>query len=153
MKDSIPSYINILAGALMMFFAFIIWLYTTEFPQLDEGYPGPSLFPRMIASSLAIAGLIIIIQGFRSWKRSLLKDTKPVNGDALYPYLRLGLGLLAVGLYPLLKPWIGFIPSISLVCFSLALLMKIRIKIALPVAVITALALYSIFYYLLGVSL
>lgn len=136
-----------------MIFAFVIWLYTAEFPQLEEGYPGPSLFPRIIASGLGLAGIIIIIQGFRSWNRSLLKDAKPINGDSLYPYLRLGLGLVAVGLYPILQPWIGFIPSISMVCFALALLMKVKIRYALPIAVITALVLYSMFYYLLGVSL
>ncbi len=150
MKDRTPKFVNIISGSLLIVLSMGLWLFTEGFPQLDEGYPGPALFPRIVAAGLGISGLVILMFGiFR--KDDIERKDREKN--TYQPYIRLISGLVLVGLYPLIQPLLGFIPSLSIVCLGLALLMRVQLKVAAPIAVLTSLFLYSIFYYLLGVSL
>ena len=43
--------------------------YARNFPKLEKGYPGPSLFPTVLAVLFIVAGIVLIFQDLRSKKR------------------------------------------------------------------------------------
>jgi putative tricarboxylic transport membrane protein len=108
-----------LIGIVLILFGAAVLLYTRGFPTLEEGYPGPALFPNVLAVLFLIAGLVLLIQGARS-KAALIKiDRKALGGRALlnilsvlpavvvYIFLSepLGLLILSFGLLFLLMTW------------------------------------------------
>lgn len=124
-----------------------IWWQSGSFPDLEEGYPGPSLFPRMIAVGLLLSGLWL---GFEAFKGSTQKEEAQPGHSAL---LKLVGGLALVGLYPLLQPLLGFMASLGLICLGIGLLLSVKPWIALVSAVCTVLFIFFTFEILLGVTL
>lgn len=51
--------------------AWVIW-YARGFPKLEQGYPGPSLFPTVLSVLLILSGIILIAQDLHH-KRQLFK--------------------------------------------------------------------------------
>ena len=64
-----------ISGIFLLALSGWLWWYTGSFPQLDEGYPGPSLFPRLIALGLFLAGISIIFKGMRNKGAAVTRDT------------------------------------------------------------------------------
>lgn len=124
-----------------------IWWQSGSFPSLEEGYPGPSLFPRMIAIGLLLGGIWI---GLKSFQQPSEEDASWLQQASL---LKLGGGVILVGLYPILQPLIGFMGSLGLVCLGVALLLGIKPWIAVVSALGTVLFIFVTFEMLLGVSL
>jgi putative tricarboxylic transport membrane protein len=106
-------------GIVLILFGAAVLFYTQGFPNLEEGYPGPALFPGVLAVLFLIAGLVLLIQGFRS-KAALIKiDREALGGRALlnilsvhgavvvYIFLSepLGFLILSFGLLFLLMTW------------------------------------------------
>ena len=61
--------------------AFGIWtiLYSRHFPTMEEGYPGPSLFPMVLAVLFIISGIVLIIQDIRSRSKILKFDVSDLS--------------------------------------------------------------------------
>ena len=140
---------NLIAGLFLSGLGVWIWVYTGAFPELQEGYPGPALFPRVIAAGLALAGLGFVAGSLRKGgeiRQALRQPAWP--GVA-----RLALGVGLVALYPLMQPWMGFIPTVSLLCFVIAVVLKVRLVVAALTAVVGTLLLYGLFTGVLGVPL
>jgi putative tricarboxylic transport membrane protein len=98
-NDGLIGIVLILCGAAVL-------LYTRGFPTLEEGYPGPALFPNVLAVLFLIAGLVLLIQGARS-KAALIKiDRKALGGRALLNILSV---LAAVVVYIFLSEPLGFL--------------------------------------------
>jgi len=57
---------NTAIGVGLIVFAIAVLLYTRTFPTLEKGYPGPSLFPNVLAVLFIIAGITLVAQGVRS---------------------------------------------------------------------------------------
>ena len=66
---------------------------------------------------------------------------------------RLALGVGLVALYPVMQTWLGFIPTISILCFGIAVALKVRWVVAAVTAVVGTLLLYGLFTGVLGVPL
>lgn len=124
-----------------------IWWQSANFPALEEGYPGPSLFPRLIAIGLLLGGIWI---GFKSMRTSE-DQAQEIERDS--SFLKLGGGVILVAAYPILQPLIGFILSLGLVCLGIALLLGIKPWIAVVSATGTVLFIFVTFEILLGVTL
>ena len=139
---------EILNGSILLLFGGWIWWQTTSFPSLPEGYPGPALFPRLVSIGLILSGLALLISPD---KISLVSEIRMgANKPGL---IRLGVGIAAVACYPLLQPYLGFAPTLAIICFGIALLLGIRIWIAALSSVGTVLFIFLTFEKLLGVSL
>lgn len=132
-------------GLLLLALGAWIWWYTANFP-LDEGYPGPSLFPRMVAVGFMICGLLLLITQRRLPKIGTVGRPGPQA-------LLLGGGLLLVLIFPWLIGLIGFVPSLGLLCFSMGLLLRVVWWKAGLTAVLTAGIIYLLFVNGLGVTL
>ncbi len=124
-----------------------IWWQSGSFPTLEEGYPGPSLFPRMVAVGLLLGGVWIGLKSFR-------QDGEATEDLPREPsWLKWGGGVIVVALYPVLQPLLGFMVSLGLICLGVGLLLGIKPWIALVSALGTVLFIFVTFEILLGVSL
>ncbi len=128
-----------------------IWWYSGRFPSLEEGYPGPALFPRFVSIGFIISGLVLI------WE-IVAKAKADSGGEAQWlatrsSWLRLLGGIGLVVSYPFLQPLIGFVATLGLICFFMAILLKAKIWTAALTAATTVLLIYLAFSNLLGVAL
>ena len=142
---------NLIAGILLAGLGVWIWVYTNTFPSLQEGYPGPALFPRLIALGLVLAGLSFVVGSLR--RIAEIRDAIQQPRPAWSGLARLVLGVGLVVLYPLVQTWLGFIPTISLLSFVVAYVLKARLVVAAATALLSALVIYWLFTGVLGVPL
>ena len=105
-----------LIGIVLILFGAAVLFFTQGFPTLEEGYPGPALFPNVLAALFLIAGLVLLFQGVRS-KAALIKiDRQALGGRALLNILSV---LAAVVVYIFLSELVGFL----ILSFGLLLLL------------------------------
>ncbi|MEZ4776793.1 MAG: tripartite tricarboxylate transporter TctB family protein [Bacteroidia bacterium] len=138
---------NRISGLSLVVIAAAVWLYAGTFPVLDENHPGPSLFPRMIALSIAIAGVALV------FTRSTPKEAEATVYEFSGDHFRL-MGLLAgTALIPLLYEFAGLMPCIAGIVLLAGFLFKANWRAAILTAAGTTLAIYWIFGLLLGVPI
>jgi len=135
-------------GLLLIGLAAWLWWYSGSFPELQEGYPGPALFPRIMAMGLGLSGLLFLILPWSASQRDAEnKEEKDTS------WLRLGGGIGVLILFPLVSPHLGFKITLGLVCLSFGLLFKLKSWIAVLAALGAVLFVYLTFSKLLGVAL
>jgi len=84
--------------------AWVIW-YARGFPKLEQGYPGPSLFPTVLAVLFILAGTILIVQDLYH-KRQLFKiDATLLTRPQL---VNIALVLSAILFYIFVSDFLGF---------------------------------------------
>ena len=135
---------EIINGILLVLIGGLVWWQSAAFPTLEEGYPGPSLFPRIISVGLILTG-------------GLLLFSRVVKKDEVTPtekqWLKLFGGLGLVVIYPILHPYLGFLPTLGMVCLGMGFLLGVKPWIAVVSALGTVLFIFLTFEQLLGVSL
>ncbi|MGI9544096.1 MAG: tripartite tricarboxylate transporter TctB family protein [Cyclobacteriaceae bacterium] len=141
---------DLITTAILLILAAWIWYYSGRFPDLPEGYPGPKLFPRIIALGLALIGLGI---GVRSFMLGAKPDGDPQGSNKTKSPVRLALGVLLMGLFPVISPLLGFVNSLLLVGSLLGFVLQVKWWKALLTAGITTAGIYLIFAELLKVPL
>ncbi len=139
-----------ISGVLLVGLSLWIWWYSRGFPQLDNGYPGPSLFPVVIAGSLGLAGLWLGYRGLRGPKRTTAKNT---GSRVLSGGVRLIAGLALAVLYPVLITYTHFIPLMAFFILFIALLLKNAAWHAILMAILSASLIYALFTQLMNVPL
>lgn len=140
---------TLISGVICSLLGAAIWLYSGTFPELPEGYPGPSLFPRVIAGGLVLSGIALLVRGVRAWKRGEEAIRRPAPAGLL----RLAVTLAAVALFPLMQGLAGTIAALFLVCLAVAFTLGVRPVIAVLTALASAAGVYLVFDRLLGVPL
>ncbi len=141
---------DITSGLLLMGLSLWVWWQSASFPQLDDGYPGPSLFPRAIAICIGIAGAVLLMK--RAFGKSTSNRTAARNLNVA-GVLRLLAGLALAATYPLLIQYTHFIPIMAMVILFVGLLLKNQAWNALLMSVLSAALIYALFTQLLGVPL
>ena len=124
---------------------------TASYPLLDEGHPGPALFPRIVGVLMAGFGAVLSVYGIRGrdtsdvvvW-RQLHRNTGFVN--ALFVLA----GVLA---FIVLVEWAGFLLITTLVLAVLMWRLRVRLVGAVPIAALFAVLMYTLFAKLLRVPL
>ena len=154
---------DLLSGILLMAISLIVYIQSLSFPLLPEGYPGPSLFPQILALSLGLMGVGLLIVGFRKPKAqppSAPQKVIPSSG-----WGRILGGMAAIALYPLSYPYIAplqsslglaFNPMLGLMglsLFILTLITKVPLRTAILVSITAPLLVYLIFTQFLGVAI
>ncbi len=142
---------DIISGLLLVGISVWIWWQTSAFPKLQDGYPGPALFPQIIAILLAVAGLYLAAKGSR--KKATTKSPSYSPTKALAGLTRLFIGLALAALYPVLIQYTHFIPVMAFLILFVALLLKNAAWHALLMSVLSAALIYSLFTQLLNVPL
>jgi putative tricarboxylic transport membrane protein len=132
------------AGAILIVLAGCFIALTLNFPPFPGQKYGPSLFPRLLGTALALCGVLLIVRHLRTDVRA--------PALALAPWLRDPWRLVSFGLVPLavlasILGWerVGFVP-VCLVCL-VALFLWFRVRPAAAVAIaIAATALLQLFF-------
>lgn len=137
------------SGIALLALSLWLWYYTASFPQLDGGYPGPGLFPRIVALGLGLAGVMLLIQALRGKSRSKQKK-RTISWSGMARFAT-GMGLLAA--YPVLIEQFHFIPVMALLIFVFGLLLRSPRWHALMMATLSAALIYALFTQLMGVPL
>lgn len=149
--DDLKPVRDLIAGGLMAGLGAWVWSYAGGFPALEEGYPGPALFPRVIAAGLVLSGLALIAGGFVPLNpfRRAIRTPLPSGGGLA----RLALIGVLVALCPLVQDRLGFVPVVGAVILATGRMLGVRLRLAVPTALLGALLIYWIFSGLLGVPL
>ena len=139
-------------GALLLLLGVVLLVHVQAFPKIPGQQVGPAMFPGLIASGLAVCGLLLIVSGYgkratepwyetAEWMRSgrhFLSFVAIVGGVAAYVLLADAVGFLIVA--PVLL-WIWFT------------VLGVRKGTAVVVAIVSALVIWYAFYKLLRVPL
>jgi putative tricarboxylic transport membrane protein len=150
MPDTSPVR-NLIAGGITAGLGLWVWAYTAGFPDLPEGYPGPALFPRLIAAGLVLSGLALVAGSLRPLYRRRRSFGEPLpHGPGL---ARLALVGALLAAYPLLQCRAGFVPALGVLMLAVGWMLGVHLRLAVPAAVLGALLIYWIFAGLLGVPL
>jgi putative tricarboxylic transport membrane protein len=135
-----------LVGGAAILVGIYFFLATLTFPTMSGGAPGPSLFPRILATLLTLAGLVLL-RGSAGARR----DEEERYG--LMAILR-GIGVLAgIAAYVALVEQLGFLLCAGSLLAGLMLLLEVRVWIALATAVALSVGTVLLFEKLLRVPL
>lgn len=143
---------RLVPGGLVFVLGLVVWLYAGTFPEQDGGYPGPGLFPRVIAAGMVLSGLGLLVQALRVLRVAGTPDLDAVPFNLLAA-LRVAAGLGLVALYPLLQGRVGFIPTVSALSLGVAILLGVNPLTAGLTAIGGSTLIYFSFTRLLGVPL
>ncbi|MCI0527306.1 MAG: tripartite tricarboxylate transporter TctB family protein, partial [Nitrospira sp.] len=163
---------NILIGLGTMILGGVILFLIWGFPELDDGYPGPALFPGILAGLFIVFGMVLLAQSI--WVNLLLDRSRKHTGEnprfplsqagdtdqpvqnKLYSFkgiLNVACVLAAILLYIFFVETLGFLITGF---FLLALLM---IKLGVPswksgmISLLSTVGIYMLFAKLLKVPL
>lgn len=141
---------NTAVGLLLILFACVVLVHVQSFPKLDNGYPGPALFPQVLSVLIIGCGIGLAVQGIRRRERLWRLDPGTVTPAG---WLNIAVVLGAVVCYIFLAERVGFL------IFSFAMLMalmqwfKVKRLPGLAMSVAVTLAIYLLFAKVLLVPL
>ncbi len=141
-----------LLGALFAVLGVWVWWYTGFFPSLDGGYPGPALFPRIVSVGLILGGVGLVFSNWKSGHR-LTWESSSLSTQELSRWLRVLAAVAFASLIPLAWDAFGPIPVAVLIMLVFGLLSAAPLLTSFAIAVVGGLALYLLFFRLLGVPL
>ncbi len=136
-------------GIFLITFGALVLFLTKGFPTLSKGYPGPSLFPNVLAMLFMITGSILIVQGVRS-KRPWLKLSNSLRGKPLANIVAVIAVIIA---YIYLSDLLGFLILSFILLFLLMLWFKVELLWNLLMASSVTVLVYLLFVKLLMVPL
>jgi putative tricarboxylic transport membrane protein len=139
-----------IGGGIFMALGVFIWAMTFQFPVLDDGHPGPSLFPRVLGTLFIFFGSLVVLSG---WRAARAKATAPPEEKMPMNYFNPLLVIILIAAFIALAPKLGFIVTGAAVLFLL--MMKLRVSLLKRSIVSVALVcfVYLIFSKLLRVPL
>jgi len=141
---------ELLAGVIFIALAVAVWVYAQGFPSLRGGHPGPALFPQVVSAFLGLSGLLLCVVALRQGR---LAHPNSGAGPTWGGLARALLVVALASLYPLVQEQLGFIPTVSLLSFGVAFLLRAPLLPALLTSVVGTVLIYWLFTRLLGVPL
>lgn len=140
---------NVAASIILILLSILIWWQSDSFPGLEEGYPGPNLFPRIIALGLGGIGLLLSYTHFKGAASKANIELKLGSNQIFRP----ALAILLVASFPIISPIIGFIFTLLIVTVLMGFVFQLEWKNAILTGLITVGVIYLIFSQLLSVIL
>lgn len=141
---------NTLIGLLLIIFACTVLVHVQSFPKLDNGYPGPALFPEVLSMLFIFCGIGLIIQGIRNRERLLKYDLGAVT---LAGWLNIAFVLGAIVCYIFLAEYVGFLIFSFVILMILMKWLKVKLLSSLVMSTTVTLAIYLLFAKILLVPL
>jgi len=138
------------SGALLLALAIAILFNVSVFPSIPGQNVGPSLFPSVLASLLAVCALLLIREGLSSAQAWCELGEWMRSAHHLRNFL-LTLGCLLF--YIVASDALGFIVCGTLILGVLFLAFSVRVQLVLPLALLVTLVIHAAFYKGLRVPL
>jgi putative tricarboxylic transport membrane protein len=141
---------NTVIGLVIILFGGAVLIDTRSFPSLENGYPGPSLFPNILAVLFIIAGIVLVAQGVRCREKFLKFDTTGIGQGGVVNIL---LVLVAILFYILLSDFLGFQITSFILLVGLMKWLRVSTFWSLSMSVVITEAIYILFAKILLVAL
>lgn len=141
---------DLIVGLLVLIGAAALYAAASTFPPIPGQQYGADVFPTLTAAGLAACGFLLCLGAVRAGPFPLAQATWIREPGAL-PRALATIALTAA--YLVLTPLLGFILAASLVLIGLFLIVRVRLKVAVPVALATAIVTWWSFAYGLRVPL
>ena len=141
---------NTAIGLFLIIFAAAVLWHVQSFPSLDNGYPGPALFPSVLAVLFILCGVGLIIQGVRQHEKLLKFDIGTLTVSGLFNiFFVLG----AIVCYILVAETIGFLIFSFVILMVLMKWLKVKTPSSILMSVGVTLVIYLLFAKVLLVPL
>ena len=137
-------------GLSLIIFACAVLVHVQSFPELDNGYPGPALFPSVLSVLFIFCGIGLISQGIRKREKILKFDFESVN---LAGWINIAFVLGAIVCYIFFSDYIGFLIFSFIILMILMKWLKVSTLLSLVMSVSVTLAIYLLFAKVLLVPL
>jgi putative tricarboxylic transport membrane protein len=112
-----------IGGGIFTALGIFIWALTFQFPVLDDGHPGPSLFPRVLGTLFILFGSMVILSG---WRAGSSETPAPPGEEVQLNYFNPFLVIILIAAFIALAPKLGFI--ITGAAILIILMMKLRVS-------------------------
>ena len=126
-SDTVVGAGFVAAGALII-------VGTLNYPSLEGGHPGPSLFPRLLGGLMAIFGGLVSVKGARA--RDATEDVDWLRLHRNPSFINAMFVLAGVVGYILFVEKLGFLVAGALLLFGIMWRLKVPVVKALIVAVV-----------------
>ena len=143
---------DLVVGVVLLALALGVFVHAQSFPPIRGQNVGPSAFPSLLAALLMLCAALLAIRGWRA-----RHGTPAVR---IAPWVRLAaqrrsfaVALISVIFYILVLEPLGFIVSGAMLVTTMFAVLGIRLIIALPLGIVIAIGVHTIFYGLLRVPL
>ena len=141
---------NTAIGLFLIIFAAAVLWHVQSFPSLDNGYPGPALFPSVLAVLFILCGAGLIIQGVRQREKLLKFDTGALTLSGL---LNIIFVLATIVCYIFLAEPVGFLIFSVAVLVVLMKWLKVKTLSSIMMALSVTFVIYLLFAKVLLVPL
>ncbi|MQA82154.1 MAG: hypothetical protein GEV10_27410 [Streptosporangiales bacterium] len=147
---------DLVSGAVSALFGATVLVYVQGFPRLEDGSPGPALFPGIVGGLFVLFGSVLVGRWIRHRVTRAGTSEEP-RGDVTVPSRTAWINAAAVVgsivFYLLVVDVLGSTLTIGICLFALAWRLGARVWVALVSAVVTATLIYLVFERLLLVPL
>jgi len=143
-------------GALLALLGAAILWHVQGFPRIPGQNVGPALFPGILAAALVVCGAALIASGLKARRATSVSSPWAVAPEWLRsrPQLLAFAVLVACNVFYLVAvDRLGFLPTAFVYLAALMWALRVRLALALPVALVMALLIHYAFYKLLRVPL
>ena len=137
-------------GLFLIVFACAVLIHVQGFPQLENGYPGPALFPEVLSVLFIFCGIGLIVQGVRKREKILKLDLSSISSVG---WLNIVFVLGAVLCYIFFAEFLGFLIFSFVILMILMKWLKVKTLPSLIMSVIVTLGIYLLFSKILLVPL
>ena len=137
-------------GLFLIVFACAVLIHVQGFPQLENGYPGPALFPEVLSVLFIFCGIGLIIQGVRKREKILKFDLSSISSVG---WLNIVFVLGAVLCYIFFAEFLGFLIFSFVILMILMKWLKVKTLHSLIMSVVVTLGIYLLFSKILLVPL
>jgi putative tricarboxylic transport membrane protein len=147
-----------ISGGIFAALGVVIWAFTFQFPTLPGGHPGPSLFPRVLATLFILFGSIVIWNGLLAGRS---KTPPPVAEDEDGNVIITGkenhfnavFVIILIGVFIALSKYLGFIITGGALLFALMWKLRVKPLKSLIISAVVICFIYSVFAKILRVPL
>ncbi len=133
-------------GGVAIVLGIVVFVDTLTFPPMQDGAPGPALFPRILSALLAVVGGIIIYQSTRPHEKKALSYERS-------SMIKAALILVGIAAFVGLVHSLGFMITGGALMIGLMLMLGVRIRTALPTAIAITIVTFYLFEKVLRVPL
>ncbi len=139
-----------LVGAAIAVLGIAILVHIQGYPTIPGQKYGPAIFPGVIAAGLVICGALLIRTGLRSGAPLVTLGAWMRSPRHVANFLFV---LGALLFYIVASDWLGFVLTGMLMLIALFWQFGVRLRFAVPVAIVATLLVHMLFYKLMRVPL